>query len=320
MRWDLHGVIIEGISHNATLRRSWQAIFASLPSSQETPDIVCRLELSATMPPAPVGPPQFSQRDLLHYYVQDEQIIVHFPRFGQLRLDLAQGTADGQIVPASLETYGVLEDLVAISLSPHLRRRHFFLIHAFAAAYKNRAVLLVGDIAAGKTTTGMSLLNAGWQLLSNDSPIVTQRGGQPIICRYPGLLAGYPETFARFPPTQAYVQERPPGSRHKLTIAAEAVWPGVWQDQAPIGAILFPQIEDRPDHHMELLKAPAALARLMPHAMEQWDRPMIPPHLRMLRQLAEAAPAYVLRLGPDVATIPRTLIASLYLNERHPAR
>lgn len=33
-------------------------------------------------------------------------------------------------------------------------------------------MLLVGGIGAGKTTTGLSLLNAGWQLLSNDSPVV----------------------------------------------------------------------------------------------------------------------------------------------------
>jgi hypothetical protein len=316
MRWNLHGVIIEGISHNATLRQSWQASFASLPTSQAPPDLICRLELSPTMPSPPAGRPQFTQRDLLHYYVQDEQIIVHFPRFGQLLLDLAQGTANGQIIATSLDTYGVLEDLIAISLSPHLRRRSLYLIHAFGAAFENRAVLLVGDIGAGKTTTGISLLNAGWQILSNDSPIVTQRDGVPFICQYPGLLSGYPETFARFPATQAYLQDRPPASRHKLTIAAEAVWPGVWQDQAAIGAILFPQIENRPDHQLEPLAAPAALARLMPHAMEQWDRPMMPGHLRLLRQLVEAAPTFVLRLGPEVISIPQALHAGLDLIKR----
>ena len=38
----------------------------------------------------------------------------------------------------------------------------------------------------GKTTTSINLLNAGWQLLSNDSPILTAEG---LVRRYPGVLA-----------------------------------------------------------------------------------------------------------------------------------
>ena len=163
-------------------------------------------------------------------------------------------------------------------------------------------MLLVGGIGAGKTTTGMALLNAGWQLLSNDSPMIAANGH---VLSYPGVLAGYPDTFARFERTAHLADQIPTqAGRKKLLVDAESVFANVWRDQAPIGAICFPQIEDRETHAMEPLSQPDALRLLLPHAIEQWDRPMIPRHLSILRQLVGAAPAYRLKLAPNVLTIP----------------
>lgn len=305
MRWNLHGTTIEGLSNHSSLLESWQTSFASLPHSAATPHLQIQLDVVESAPTPPAGEPQFQQGELLSYYVAQEQITVHFPRFGQLQLDLAKGTTDGRLITAVLHTYGVLEDMIAISLSPHLRRRGQFLIHAFAAAWQGRAALLVGGIGAGKTTTGMALLNDGWQLLSNDSPVVLANGR---IAQYPGVLAAYAETFARFESTHHLTkQEIAQNGRRKLTISAEGIWPDVWLGQADIGAICFPQIEKRPNHALERLTPSAALARLLPHAMEQWDKAMMPAHLTVLRQLVEAAPAYILHLGPDVGTISAVL-------------
>jgi hypothetical protein len=305
MRWNFHGLTIEGTTHDAAVREHWQQSFAALRSVDDSPALSFRLDVLADLPPRPSGEPQFRQGDALEYYLDGRVAVAHFPRFGQLRLDLAQGVTEGRIVPAALTTYGVFEDLVAIGLSPHLRRRGLFLIHAFAAALNERALLLVGGIGAGKTTTGMSLLDAGWKLLSNDSPIVA---ASAEVLNYPGLLAAYSDTLARFASTAHLAHVTPDAAgRNKITLAAERLWPDAWIDRAPAGAIFFPHIEARPTHAVEPLAPPEALRRLLPHAVEQWDREMIPEHLRILRLLVEAAPAYVLRLGPDVHAIPTLL-------------
>ena len=214
----------------------------------------------------------------------------------------------GKVVPAAGQAYAILEDLIAISLSPHLRRRHKFLLHAFAAAYQGEAVLLVGGIGAGKTTTGLSLLNAGWQLLSNDSPVVVGNGR---IQQYPGVLAAYPESFAHFPMMKHLAAEVVENGRQKISVTAESIWPEVWLPEAPIRAICFPQIEERSSHALTPIAKPAALARLLPHAVEQWDKAMISAHLHILRQLVESAPAYLLHLSPDVLSIPQTIAQEL---------
>ncbi|HET7088899.1 MAG TPA: hypothetical protein VFL17_09635 [Anaerolineae bacterium] len=321
MRWAFHGLIVEGATNDGALRDRWRASFASLTedSAHDQPDLSFALSLVPSVPSVPAQASQFRQGELLEYYLDRHTAVAHFPRFGQLRLDLARGTTEGRIVPGVLTTYGVFEDLIAIGLSPHLRRRGLFLMHAFAAAAPplsplsdggddrgGGAVLLVGSIGSGKTTTGMSLLDVGWKLLSNDSPIVN---ASTEILSYPGLLAAYPDTFARFEATRPLSDIIPESEGlKKLTVAAESIWPDVWIERAPAGAIVFPQIESRMNHAVEPISPLEALRRLLPHAVEQWDREMIPEHLRVLRLLVESAPAYVLRLGPEVNVIPALLV------------
>ncbi|MBI5290971.1 MAG: hypothetical protein HY872_03730 [Chloroflexi bacterium] len=328
MLWDLHGVVVEGQWDEAAIGERWVESFASRPQADgKPPTITFHLSLTDHVPPPPPREPQFRQGDLLQYFLDGARVTAHFPRFGQLRLDCAHGHTEGQLTSAALDTYGVFEDLIAIGLSPHLRRRGMFLLHAFAASPPPRpspipehhrnggggAVLIVGHIGAGKTTTGMALLNAGWKLLSNDSPIITAAAE---VLSYPGLLAAYPDTLARFETTAALAT----GERKKITVTAERLWPDVWRDRAPAAAIVFPQIEGRMDHALEPVSQPEALRLILPHAIEQWDRAMIPAHLAALNALVQSAPAYRLRLGPEVSTIPERLARTCAPRHRNPRR
>jgi hypothetical protein len=336
MKYDFHGAIVETRSPDAAVAARWGATFASRPTAAGPADIRFTLELAEETPPAPAREPDFRQGDLLEYYVDGAAVTARFPRFGWLRLNLNTGEVGGRIRPAALTTQGVFEDVAAIGISPLLRRRGMFLLHAFAAARRapqghtiygaarasspptaaqsdtsgEQAVLLVGEIGAGKTTTGLALLHAGWKLLSNDSPIVKDEGGVQVLA-YPGLLSAYPETLARFPELRALMPETTAGERRKTLFAAESVYPGVWIDRARAGALVFPQIEARAEHALEPLAAPEALRRLLPNAVEQWDREMIPAHLALLRKLVEATPAFRLRLGPEVEAIPAVLASAL---------
>lgn len=303
MRWNFHGLTVEGDTPDDELRRHWQQTFASRPPATGAPRIHVSLSLTSAMPPPPNRPAHFRQGELLQYYLDGALVVAHFPRYGQLQINLADATTSGQLLTEALATYGVFEDLAAIALSPHLRRQGLFLIHAFAALHPDqKAVLLVGSIGAGKTTSGLSLLDAGWKLLSNDSPILNAEG---LVMSYPGLIAAYPETYSRFASTAHLAATA--GERRKRVTPAEQIWPGIWRDSAPLGAIIFPHIEAREHHSLEPISQPDALRMLLPHAVEQWDQPMIAEHLRVLRRAVETAPAFMLRLSPDVASIPSML-------------
>lgn len=303
MRYDLHGVVLELDSPDMLVRERITASLSSLstiPNSYSARDIHFTLGLTDTIPPSPEGDPDYAERDLIHYYIRNPLIIAQLPRYGQLQIALDTNIIRAKITPTVITTYGVFEDLLAMGLSPLLRRRGQFLLHAFAAAYEGRAALLVGDIGAGKTTTGIALVRAGWKLLSNDSPLLD--AATTRVHRYPGLLSGYSETLARFPELHQLM----PGTteRRKVTFAAEAVYSDVWCDSADPALLLFPSVQNIPKHRIERLSEPDALRMLLPHAVERWDTEMIPSHLALLTRLCARTPAYTLALAPDTDTIP----------------
>ena len=135
MRWQLHGLTVEGRWSAPEIGARWSATFAPLAPSAAAPDLTFELSLAQQVPPAPAAPPDFRQGELLAYYLDGPQAVAHFPRYGQLTLDLARGATHGVITLAALATYGVFEDLLAIGLSPHLRRRG----HILAARLGRRA-------------------------------------------------------------------------------------------------------------------------------------------------------------------------------------
>ncbi len=306
MRFDLHGIEIELNSNDALLGARTRETFAShraLAQHKSRPDIFFQLDLTESIPAPPSGEPAYAERDLIHYYVTPPRVVAHFPRYGQLQIDLAHARIEGEIIAAALTTYGVFEDLVAIGLAPLLRRRGKFLVHAFAAERNGRGALLVGSIGAGKTTTGIALLRAGWRLLSNDSPLIDAVTSN--ILSYPGLLSAYPETLRRFPELHPLVTDA--YARRKISFAAESVYRDVWSGAAAPGVILFPTVEKISEHRAVRLTAPETLRLLLPHAVERWDTEMIPQHLALLNRVAAQTPAYQLLLAPDTETVPQLL-------------
>lgn len=310
MQFDLHGLILQLDSNDGLVRSRFDATFPQSLVPPHVPrgaGIICQLDLSEEIPPPPAGAPVYAERDLIHYYLALPTVIAHFPRYGQLRINLDRATVQGEIITAAITTYGVFEDLVAIGLSPLLRRRGKFLLHAFAAEFGGRAALLVGSIGSGKTTTGIALVRAGWKLLSNDSPLID--AATTHVESYPGLLSAYPDTLRRFPELHSLLPET--GARHKVTFAAESIYPDVWSDSAAPGVILFPRIENVAEHRIARLTGPEALRLLLPHAVERWDSEMIPQHLAVLNALVAQTPAYTLSLAPNTDTIPELVRALL---------
>ncbi len=311
LRFDLHGLALELGSNHDLVRERLAAAFASRPIAAANSEALIRfqLDLSDQIPAAPLGAPAYAEGDLIHYHFAPPRVVAHFPRYGQLRIDLERAAIRGEIIPAAITTYGVFEDLVAIGLAPLVRRRGKFLIHAFAAAHQERAALLVGGIGTGKTTTGIALLRAGWRLLSNDSPLLD--AATTRVLSYPGLLSAYPETLEHFPELHPLL---PASAEHrKVTFSAESVYGDVWSESAAAGVILFPRVEPVSAHRVEPLSAPETLRLLVPHAIERWDTEMIPQHLALLHQIAAQTPAYKLALAPDTTSLPglvRELLAA----------
>jgi len=266
------------------------------------------LTLVSDMPTPPAAPPSYTQPDLAAYPTGDS-FVIHLPRLGQLRINPAAARVEGAITPAALDTYGAFEDINAIALAPLLRRRGRALIHAFAAAHNGRALLLTGDCASGKTTTGLALLAAGWKLISNDSPMLGEQEGVITAFAYPGRLSAHADALRRIPalrPLADNLMPRKPG--WKISFAAKEQFPSPWQPSAPLKAICLLQLEPgATEHKVEPLSPAVALGRLLPHSVDRWDQETLDFQINLLQKLAQQIPAYLLHLGPDVPALPGLL-------------
>lgn len=219
-------------------------------------------------------------------------------------IDLARLTATVWISPAAPHAEPRRADVFsALTLSAAflLNRMRRALMHAAAvAAPDGRAWLLVGDAFAGKTTTTVNLISAGWHYLSDDH-IVLGRAPDGTV-----RVEGWPRAFHL---DRGY--EKGVSTGERIAIDPTDLAPGRWRRTAPLAGVLFPVVEtDRPTAAASIAAADA-LARLV--RQSPWllaDPPAARDVLSLLRDIARR-PVFMLRLGRDSYRDPERLIAAL---------
>jgi len=170
-----------------------------------------------------------------------------------------------------------------------LNRMRRALLHAAAVvAPDGRAWLLVGDAFAGKTTTTVTLVRAGWGYLSDDHVVLSPSAdGQVIVEGWPRLFhldRGYEDGVAL-------------GERDAVDPAS--IGPGQWQRTARLAGILFPTVTPGEPTRTTSLAGTDALARLI--RQSPWllaDRETARDVLNLLTA-AVAGRTCILHLGRD---------------------
>jgi len=163
------------------------------------------------------------------------------------------------------------------------------LVHAGAVvAPDGRAWLLVGDTHAGKSTTCVSLLEAGWGCLSDDHVVLLPSPGRTRVVGW----------LRPFHLDSGWEEGRLTGVRAEVDPASLGV--SGWQGEAPLAGVLLPQI--RAEERTELLPASsgevlAALIRQSPWLMA--DRAAAQGVLDSFTALAQG-PGHRLLLGREV--------------------
>jgi hypothetical protein len=244
-------------------------------------------------PNPPLSPPALA---LGPFHARD-QTVVGVIDFSRLRAEIGVSRA----VAATERPHPGVYSALTLSAALLLNRMRRALLHGAAvAAPDGRAWLLVGDAFAGKTTTTVNLIAAGWAYLSDDH-VVLGRGADGLPS-----VEGWPRAFHL---DRGYRSGVPTGER-------EAVDPSDfgadrWRRSAPIAGVFFPTvIADEPTRIAPI--APAdALARLI--RQSPWllaDRSVAGDVLALLSDIA-SRPAFALRLGRDCYRDPDRLLAVL---------
>ncbi|MBK9613342.1 hypothetical protein [Candidatus Amarobacter glycogenicus] len=96
-------------------------------------------------------------------------------------LDLRRGCAVGYVRRPELLPAAFFSGLLFTTLYQALRPRGFFLLHAAALAWQGQGVLITGPSGAGKTTTMLQCVRAGFRFVSDDATLLTRAAQGDIL-------------------------------------------------------------------------------------------------------------------------------------------
>jgi hypothetical protein len=227
---------------------------------------------------------------------------------------------EAEIAPPERElTPGSAIGMLQIALALALRREGLFHLHAAAVVHPSGArILIAGGSGAGKTTTTLALIDAGYDYLGDDTLYLRQNPpGDPApltLFAFPREFHLGPETLAAFP-RLALLAGASSSSRGKRPLDPHLAFPGKSRAFMPSPSlVLVPQIarSAAASALVPLAKADAFGALLASSAAILIDgAPGRDQNMALLPKLLDGAAAYDLLLGRDVLASPAAALAPL---------
>jgi len=196
---------------------------------------------------------------------------------------------------------------IFITLYQHLRRRGLHLIHASATGLGGSAALIAGQSGAGKTTTMLTCVAAGFQFLGDDTTLLqrTAAGDVDVIALI-NTLDVTDKTATWFPELAPYLSPLRSHTGKRQIILSEA-YPSSVAMRGRVSAILAPEITDLAHTTLAPANRASLLSDLLFYSVDLQDVALARQQLEFLAQAVEQIPVYRLLLGSDRRQIPSVL-------------
>ncbi len=258
---------------------------------------------AVAMPPAPCEKSCFTDRgDIWGFASARIRTAFHYYDFSVNLLDLDRRVAVYWVNGLSSLPYWSRSSPLRTLFHWWLEEHGAQLVHAAAVATAGGALLLTGKGGAGKSTTALACLRAGFDYLADDYVIVQLEPEPTVHCLYAtakvdGDRAGW------FPELADQVVNPDRLGDEKAVIQLHPALGRRLRPTAPLRAILLPRIRDG---------VPTALVEAEPeevlHAARFTTMSQLPCAGRRthdnLGRLCATLPGYTLELGRDLAAIP----------------
>jgi hypothetical protein len=190
-----------------------------------------------------------------------------------------------------------------------LALRHHGLFHLHGAAMvspRGASVLVAGDAGAGKSTVALALAKAGFSYLGDDSVLLSRRRTSLRLLAIPRAFHVGPATADALPDLARHVGAVY-GSSGKRFLDPTAAFPEMARMEAgPPEALLFPSIAAAAETVLEPVGPSEALGALLESSALVATNGAARPseHLALLRDVADGARGFRVRLGRDLLANP----------------
>jgi hypothetical protein len=240
-----------------------------------------------------------------HYRVED-------------RIALLLSKREARIVVAPGSENLVRRGLTTLAVGAALATGEQYILHAAALALPGReeAILIFGPSGHGKTTTSLSLLPAGFRLLTDDTCVIKREAGRDHVWALPRGLKVHRKTAELLP----WVRPALTGSwdeedEQGLAPAALAGLGGVAPPRPhPIRAIIALGKRSNGDHEFRSLPKAEMLARIASDNIARSLRGVAADQASRMQRIAALVSAhstFELRAGSNLSSLPAKLMAAL---------
>jgi hypothetical protein len=245
--------------------------------------------------------------DELYVFYGQRVIFRCRPAAGRIEMAIvAGGLADALFATQLLLTIGIFETF---------KRFGRFPLHAGALGRQGRGILLPGTSGAGKSTTTVALVRAGFDFLGDDtvflsSPAEAASSGsdRPDITAtgFPDQVDVTEHTVVMVPELSHLLEEPLLPGRYKHSLRVEDVFGSPIVVSCRPALLVFPQVTPGRQSRAEPLDASGALRGLLPNVLLT-EPASSQAHLDMLGRLARTVPAFTLLAGSDLDDVASCL-------------
>lgn len=237
-------------------------------------------------------------------------------RFSQFGADLAvvglevrTGRAVGYVQSPDQLPAAFFSGLLFTMIYQALRPFDYFLLHAAALSWQGAGVLITGPSGAGKTTTMLQCVRAGFQFIADDATLLDlQADGRVRAVSTLNTMHVTPQTIGLFPELALPAQDT---RGDKTTLFLPEIYPGVMAAAAEVGLLIVPSLHGPRDGSFEPLSARAVLADALPLSVDLSQPEAAAAHLDLLFHLVSTVRCYRLHVPPQIGLAPERIKAEI---------
>jgi hypothetical protein len=273
----------------------------------ERPDLtLCVWDTTSTgvtMPAPPCEQESFTDRgDIWGFDNHRIKVAFHYYDFSVNVLDHERRTGIYWVHRADALPYWVGASPLRTLLHWWMERNECQLLHAAAVGTEDGAVLLTGKGGAGKSTTALACLAAGFFYLADDY-VVVRHHPRPTVYSLYSTAKLNPDQLDRFPALRPFVQNPESLGAEKAVLHLHPHFRAQIRAEMPLRALLVPQVVDREDTGFRL-ESPAVVQQAASFTTMA-QLPYVGRHTyEFFRRLATTLPGHVVELGRDLSRIP----------------
>ena len=199
------------------------------------------------------------------------------------------------------------QQAIFISLYQHLEVRGLYLIHASAIGRNGQAILFSAKSGAGKTTTMLTCVQAGFQFYSDDATLLRLTSdGQIEVVSLLGCMNVTETTLGWFPELAPYTSEAASRTEKRLVMIHDT-FPHHVAASGIVHAIIAPEVTDQALANIAPMSKMSLLGELLPFSLDLHDTNAAKNHLELLAKVLERVPCYRLKLGRARNDLPSLL-------------